>query len=317
MATPNRAGLLIKAHKILKKQYKVETPLASRTVLEQLLFACCLEDSHYDKAEEAFAKVQEAFFDWNEVRVSSVQELAEVMHMLPKPEEAGGRLRRALQSVFESTYSFDLEAMKKMNLGQAQQKLKKLDGVSEFAVGYLTQSSLGGHAVPVDQGALEALYVVGIIDEAEKKAGTVPGAERAIPKNKGVEFGSLLHQLSADFTANPYAPNLHKLLLQINPEAKDRLPRKLTKRQLEAQAAREAAERKAQEQARAEAQAKAQAKAKAAAAAARQQAKKGAETPKKGAEAAKKPPAKPVKRQSAAASKKRPSSAGLARKKPR
>lgn len=306
MATPNRAALLTKAHKILKKQYKVQAPLAGRSVLEQLLFACCLEEAHYDKAEEAFAKVQEAFFDWNEVRVSSVQELAEVMHMLPKPDEAGGRLRRVLQSVFESTYSFELESMRKMNLGQAQQKLKKLDGVTEFAVGYVTQSALGGHAVPVDRGALEALYVVGIVDEAEKTSGTVPGAERAIPKNKGVEFGSLLHQLSADFTANPYSPNLHKLLLQINPEAKDRLPRKLTKRQIEAQAAREAADR---------AERKAEAKAKAAAAAARQQAAK--QPVKKHAESPKKPPARPLKRESGAASKKRPSSAGLSRKKPR
>lgn len=302
MATPNRAGLLTKAHKILKKHYKAEMPLAGRTVLEQLLFACCLEDAQYDKAEEAFAKVQEAFFDWNEVRVSSVQELAEVMHMLPMPEEAGSRLRRVLQSVFESTYSFDLESMRKMNLGQAQQKLKKFDGTSEFAIGYVTQSALGGHAVPVDRGALEALFVVGVIDEAEKATGNVPGAERAIPKNKGLEFGSLLHQLSADFTANPYAPNLHKLLLQINPDAKDRLPRKLTKRQLEAQSAREAAER---------ADRKAEAKAKAATAAAKQQAKKPTEATKK------KPPAKATKREAGSASKKRPSSAGLSRKKPR
>ena len=34
----------------------------------------------------------------------------------------------------------------------------------------------------------------------------MPGLERAIAKSKGVEFGSLLHQFGADFSANPYSP---------------------------------------------------------------------------------------------------------------
>ena len=50
--------------------------------------------------------------------------------------------------------------------------------------------------------------------------------ERAIPKNKGVEFGSELHQLGADFTANPYAPALQQILLQIDPDCKERLPKR-------------------------------------------------------------------------------------------
>jgi len=306
MATPNRAALLTKAHKVLKKHYKPVAPLTGRSVLEQLLFACLLEDAHQDKAEEAFATVQEAFFDWNEIRVSSVKELGEVMHMLPKPDEAATRLRRVLQAVFESTYSFELESLRKLNLGPAQQKLKKLDGTNEFSIAYVTQTALGGHAVPIDRGALEALYIVGIIDESERTAGNVPGAERAIAKSKGVEFGGLIHQLSADFTANPYSPTLHKLLLQINPQCKERLPRKLTKRQLAAQAARKAAEEAEQARLAAEKSAK---KAKAGT--------KTAKSAKKTAEPTKRPAAKSEKRESSAASKRRPSNSGLTRKKPR
>src|SRR6185369_1967861 len=127
---------------------------------------------------------------------------------------------------FESTYSFDLEAMKKQNLGQAIQKLKKLDGTTPFTIAFVTQASLAGHAIPVDRGALESMLVVGVITESEMKEGTIPGVERAIPKSKGVEFGSLLHQLGAEFVANPLSQNLHKILLEINPECKDRLPKK-------------------------------------------------------------------------------------------
>ena len=50
----------------------------------------------------------------------------------------------------------------------------------------------GGHSIPVSKGAIDVLYAVGVISDAEADKGQVPGLERAIPKNKGVEFGSLL-----------------------------------------------------------------------------------------------------------------------------
>jgi hypothetical protein len=53
--------------------------------------------------------------------------------------------------------------------------------------------------------------------------------ERAIPKTKGVEFGSLAHQLGAEMFASPYSPSLHKILLEISPDAKDRLPKRAAK----------------------------------------------------------------------------------------
>jgi hypothetical protein len=79
MANPNRSGLLTKLHKVLRKHFK-PVHSQSRAVLEQLLYACCLENARYQAADQAFAAVSTAFFDWNEVRVSMVKELAEVMH---------------------------------------------------------------------------------------------------------------------------------------------------------------------------------------------------------------------------------------------
>jgi len=54
----------------------------------------------------------------------------------------------------------------------------------------------------------------------------VPGLERAVSKATGIEFGSMLHQLGADFAANRYAPGVREILLQIDPDCKDRLPKR-------------------------------------------------------------------------------------------
>ena len=67
---------------------------ADRSVLEHLMFACCLEDAGYEAAEEAFAALEHTFFDWNEVRVTSLSELSEVMARLPDPRVAGNRIKR-------------------------------------------------------------------------------------------------------------------------------------------------------------------------------------------------------------------------------
>ena len=232
MGNPNRAALLAKLQKVLKQHYKPVTP-TQRQLLEQLLFACCLENASYEAAEKVYSRLAESFYDWNEVRVSTVTELSEVMKGLPDPNTAASNLKRVLQSVFESTYSFDLEALKKEKIGQGIKRLESLEGATPFVVAYVTQNSLGGHAIPLDRGSADSLYILGILTEAEAKPGSVPSLERAIPKNKGVEFGSLLHQLGADFAANPHSPNVRNTFLAINPESKDRFPKRGAKKEPE------------------------------------------------------------------------------------
>ena len=150
MSTSNRASKLTKTHKVLKKHYK-PYPVADRPVLEHLLYACCLEVAPAEAADEAFAKLQQAYYDWNEVRVTTVSELSEILSGLPKSSEAASRLKRSLQSVFECYYSFDLEPLKKENIGKAVKQLEKLDGISKFAVAFVTQNGLGGHAIAVNR----------------------------------------------------------------------------------------------------------------------------------------------------------------------
>ncbi|MBL9082767.1 MAG: hypothetical protein JNK76_13215 [Planctomycetales bacterium] len=226
MPAINRAAVLTKLHKVLKKHYEPVNPPAGRTLLENMLFACCLENSPYAAAEQAYEAVSKAYFDWNEVRVSTVKEISEVMKALPDPQASANLLRRCLQATFEANYSFDLEPMKKLNLGVAVQKLSSYDGMSAFVVSYITQTSLGGHSIPLDAGAMGSLAVLGLVEEGASAKDGCSGMERAIPKNKGLEFGSLLHQLSVDYTTNPYSTNLHKILLEVDGDAKARLPKR-------------------------------------------------------------------------------------------
>jgi len=226
MASVSRTTQFAKVLKVVKKHYKPVLPDMQRPVLEHVLFACCLEDAHYQAAEEAFAAVVHTFFDLNEIRVTSIAELCEVMSVLPAPKPAAHRLKRMLQAIFEATYAFDLEECRKKNLGPTIKWLQELDGATNFVVSYVVQSALGGHAIPIGVGEVEVLHIVDMVTEKDVKRRVVPGLERAVAKSKGIEFGSMLHQLGADFVANRFSPAVQKILLQIDPNCKDRFPKR-------------------------------------------------------------------------------------------
>jgi hypothetical protein len=230
MATPNRASLINRTIKVLKKHYKPVAPPKDRPLFEHLLFACLLEDSPHETAEQVFETLKRDYFGWNEVRVSTIRELTDVLKPLVNPAESASRLKQSLHAVFESVYEFDIETLKKQNIGAAVKQLQKYNGTTPFAVAYVTQHALGGHSIPLNRGALIALHTVGVISEDEFDKGVVPGLERAVSKNKGAEIGSLLHQLGVEVGRNPYGPAARKLMLEIDPNCKDRLPKRPTTR---------------------------------------------------------------------------------------
>ncbi len=101
-----------------------------------------------------------------------------------------------------------------------------MDGSSRFVVAYVTQAALDGHSIPVDAGTMSVFRVLDLVTEKEAAAGEVPGMDRAIAKSKGPEFASLIHQLGADYSANPFSPNAREIILAIDPGAAERFPQR-------------------------------------------------------------------------------------------
>jgi hypothetical protein len=223
---PNRQQLVAKLHKALKSSYKQVSPNTTRPVLEQVLYACCLENASYDAAEKALAKLLQGYFDLNEVRVTTVAELAEHMADLPDPPRAALALRRVLQGVFESSYSFSLENAKKHSIAHGIKTLEHLHGIPPFAVQFVASTALGGHFIPIDRGAVSALFLTGIVSEDEYNAEKITGLERFVAKKAGPEFSSLLHQFGVEVLGNLHGATVKKVLQAVNPAAKERFPKR-------------------------------------------------------------------------------------------
>jgi len=223
MPASNRATLIGKLHTALKKHYKPAPTGASRPLLEHLLYASLLEDAPADLADEGMAKCEQEFFDWNEVRVTTVTELSQVLSRLPEPLRAAQRLKANLQGVFEEFYTFDLDHLKKENLGKAVAKFEKMPGMTPFVLNYTIQHGLGGHAIPIDYSAMVIMLATEIATQPEAMSGRVPGLERAIPKSKGIEFSGLLHQAAVDLNKSPKDKKARSLLDAVNKGSSKRL----------------------------------------------------------------------------------------------
>ena len=233
MSAKNRADLINKLHKIAKKEYDFIKPPSNRTVFENMLYGCCLENSTFEAADEAFAKLQENFCDWNEVRVTTLDELAESGKNLGNPMECATSIKQTLYGVFEKYFTYDLDFLKKENLGKAVTTFEAMKGVTPFVISYVSQNGLGGHSIALDRSTMSLFYVLGIISEAEAQKGRVPGLERTISKAKGAEFFVLIHQLAVDFANTPFSTKVREKLLLINPDAKERFPKRASKKKPE------------------------------------------------------------------------------------
>jgi hypothetical protein len=215
MSSGNRTAKYESLYKSLKKHYKPVTDPPERSVLECMLYACCLEDARLEQADEAFAKLQQSYFDWNEVRVTTVSELAEALKALPFPAQAAVRIKQCLQSVFEARYQYDIDDLKKANLGKAVAEIEAWKGITPFVVAYVSQHSLGGHAIPAGQVIYEAMWQCEILTFGEIDKKSLPGIERAIPKNKGIEFAGLLHQFANELFHHPKATGPVSILKEL------------------------------------------------------------------------------------------------------
>jgi endonuclease-3 len=193
-ANTNKQALLAQVQTTLKKKMPAPPEPVERPVLEEVLYAILRDGATPEAADAAWAAMKGGFHDLNEIRVSSVSEVADAVRAVPNAGDKGERIVEFLQKVFEELYSFDLGDIAKKGVKQAAKQLARYKGgVNDFVVAWVTQRALGGHAIPLDEPTIRVLQRLGILeddlDDLEAARATL---EHFIPKAKGPEFTDLV-----------------------------------------------------------------------------------------------------------------------------
>jgi endonuclease-3 len=195
--TINKQRLLTHLFATAKKT--VEMDEEARPVLQQFLYGLCRENATREQADEAYRYLCEEFFDWNEIRVSSLRELEEAFKGMTEPEMRAQRLISFLQEVFEIHFSFDLDKLQKEGLKQAAKKLARYQAANDYIVSWVMQRSLGGHAIPVDPPTLRCSARLGLIENEQDEAEARASLEHLIPKAKGALFTEGVSTIAGEY----------------------------------------------------------------------------------------------------------------------
>lgn len=198
--TTNKQRIVNHLFTSLGKHAKAK-PVDERPVLEQFIYAILRENTTREAADQAFESLQENFFDWNEVRVTSTLEIVEALEgIVADPEARAQRVVDLLQEIFETTYSFDLEplleVLQKKGLKQASKQLSRYQAANDYAVAWVMQHSLGGHAIPLDNAAQRVLKRMGLVEDQDDLDTLRASIEHQVPKAKGTQFVDLISALA-------------------------------------------------------------------------------------------------------------------------
>jgi endonuclease-3 len=183
---------------LLKKKYEVPARRESLSVLETIVYAVLADGATTARADAAFERLKANYFDWNEVRVSALVELQEQLADLPEPELRAARLKGCLRFIFESTYGFDLEQLKKIPMKELAVRFQKMPGVSDYLISRVIRDGLGGTAMPLDSAAVRVLSRLRVIDEKTPCDMLSGSLSRQIPRTRSFEVCHLISELAAD-----------------------------------------------------------------------------------------------------------------------
>ncbi len=180
----------------LKKAYaKVKHGISEADIPELADPIRCLalgilgSDGGPDRAERQLKKALGVVVDWNEIRVSNVHEVAELLG-----DTGTESLRRcqnlldALRSIYDRENKMSLDRPKSLGRREARQYLETLKGVDEYAVAYVVLWSFGGHAIPVWNNVLGVLREADLVHPTATRAEIQAFLERNVPASDARAF---------------------------------------------------------------------------------------------------------------------------------
>jgi len=197
----DRQKIVTRLLKQLKKEFGGLPKYEQLPVLETMIFATCLEDANFEAAQAAFERLTGDFFDWNEVRVSTISELEPVFDGLPEPALRAHRVRGILHYVFDHQYSYDFDAIRRKTMELAQKQLAKIKYLTPFARNWLLQAALGNHVVPADDHMIRCSVWLGLIPPGTTNDTAADALKSYTRKADGSEFTWLLKSLSVSSKA--------------------------------------------------------------------------------------------------------------------
>ncbi|MHC4157491.1 MAG: hypothetical protein ACYSSO_00275 [Planctomycetota bacterium] len=186
-----------KLYRSLKRRYpKVQKPIYDDPV-GAIVYAIIGAEMSESAAQSAIKRFTDYFVDWNDLRVTRMEEIVEVLGTdTAVTRDVASSLSTALRAVFSKYDTVSLQALSKMSKRPARQVLEKMDGTNRFVVNYCMLTSLQSHAIPLTKKMIEYLRTQELVHPDADEQEIEGFLARQISVDKAYEFYALLRRVS-------------------------------------------------------------------------------------------------------------------------
>jgi endonuclease III len=151
-----------------------------------------------DVADRAIDRGFLTLIDWNELRVSRVDEVHKAIgDSIPQAALRCKRLIDALQSIYGREHRISLDRLQTIGRREARIYLEALAGVDDYAAAGVVLWSLGGHAIPVNDPLLGALREADLIHPTATRSEVQAFLERHVSAAQAKEFAAVMRSFKS------------------------------------------------------------------------------------------------------------------------
>ena len=150
-----------------RRLYPDTAELQRMSLLECVLFSVLRENHSIESAFSALEKLanRDNFIDWNDVRVSELEEIRSYLASYTDPDHRGSAIKRFLRELFRKNYKFEVEGLSRKTWKEAREELSSYETLkNDFHLSQVQVLAFGGHAFPVDQRIALMLKRLGLAD---------------------------------------------------------------------------------------------------------------------------------------------------------
>lgn len=220
-----------KLYQDLKRKHQTSKKVSYEDPLDALIYAIVSHDLNSAKAESTIKKFSDYFVDWNDLRVSLVLEITEVLgDDTDITKNTAETLIAALASVFNKYNITTLMSLKKMGKRPARQALEQIADINVFVVDYCMLTSLQGHAIPLTDRMIDYLKSTEIVHPEADYAEIEGFLARQIPAQKAYEFYALLRKESETATRKKTKTKKTEKAVPKTKEKVEKVKKKTTKK---------------------------------------------------------------------------------------
>jgi endonuclease III len=179
-----------KITKFLKTSRGAKTHLPRYTdPVEAMIFGILSEVMAEPKARNVYAQMQENFVDWNDLRVSRLEEVSEFLREDPvTAERVTMNLTQSLNHIFQEHDSVSLAMLKEMGKRPARKFLEDMPGLSRYVIDYIMLTAVDAHSIPLTRKMLDCLRQNEFVDPSASEDDIEGFLQRQISASEAYHF---------------------------------------------------------------------------------------------------------------------------------